>query len=106
MYQFRSLKNVPLVWPLQLGCFVFLFIALHITIQGFKKSFHMCRAENHTREEFSHGAIRKDAESWEEYRELARQISVFEGIRKTLNEELTRIMLRRVLPGNCGYCPL
>ncbi len=50
-------------------------------------------------------AIMDQAEGWEEAVDLSQKIAKSADTRKDLEEELTRIILRRVVPGRCRYCP-
>jgi hypothetical protein len=43
---------------------------------------------------------------WEEYNQLNNLYSNLKKIRQDIKEELQVIMLRRVVPGRCKYCPL
>ena len=36
---------------------------------------------------------------------MAKMVNSILGVQKDLNDELTTVILRRVLPGRCTYCP-
>lgn len=42
----------------------------------------------------------------EEYLNVERTVREIEGVEKKLNDEIAVIVLRRVIPGRCKYCPL
>lgn len=42
---------------------------------------------------------------WQEHATLAKIVNDIQSVQKELNEELTTVILRRVLPGRCVYCP-
>jgi hypothetical protein len=46
------------------------------------------------------GAIR-----WEEYASLHQHVEEVIRLQRNIREELTRIILRRIVPGRCIYCP-
>jgi hypothetical protein len=43
--------------------------------------------------------------NWEEYSDLKSYIEQFLRIKKEMHDELTKIMLRRIVQGRCIYCP-
>jgi len=47
----------------------------------------------------------KEATSWEENEALSKQIRELAKVWEDLKEEITRIILRRVVEGKCRYCP-
>jgi hypothetical protein len=48
----------------------------------------------------------KDIENWPEYHALKHNTDVFLGTRSVIQDELTTIIMRRVVPGRCKYCPI
>jgi len=54
--------------------------------------------------------VLKDFESsitaWDEYRDLEKSHAELKRVRKNLRDELAVIILRRIVPGKCKYCPL
>lgn len=42
---------------------------------------------------------------WEEYLALKKHTEEFLGIKAATHDELTKIILRRIVPGRCVYCP-
>jgi hypothetical protein len=50
--------------------------------------------------------ILSDAQTWQAYDVFKRFIEQFLKIKGVVNEEMTKIMLRRIVPGRCSYCPL
>jgi predicted Zn-ribbon and HTH transcriptional regulator len=44
--------------------------------------------------------------AWEQYQDLKRLYEELKRIKEDLREELAVIMLRRVVPGRCKYCPV
>lgn len=46
-----------------------------------------------------------EAEEWEEYETLSKLTQEFLRVQRSLNEELTKLALKRVVPGRCAYCP-
>jgi hypothetical protein len=49
--------------------------------------------------------LEKESTEWQEYQELSSLTQDFLKAQQGLKEELTRIILRRVVPGKCMYCP-
>jgi len=49
--------------------------------------------------------LMKESTEWQEYQELFRLTQEFLKLQQGLKEELTRVILRRVVPGKCMYCP-
>jgi hypothetical protein len=49
--------------------------------------------------------LEKESTEWQDYQELFRLTQDFLKAQQGLKEELTRIILRRVVPGKCMYCP-
>ena len=49
--------------------------------------------------------LMKEATSWEENEALSKQIRELAKVWEDLKEEITRIILRRVVEGKCRYCP-
>ena len=47
----------------------------------------------------------KEAIEWPDYDELHRLTQDFLRVRQSLKDELTTLVLRRVVPGKCDYCP-
>lgn len=47
-----------------------------------------------------------EALDWEDYASLKSYTEHYLKIKKGVNEEMTRIKLRRVVPGRCSYCPI
>lgn len=50
-------------------------------------------------------AMMGEALDWEEYLALKKHTEEFLGIKAAIHDELTKIILRRVIPGRCVYCP-
>jgi len=50
-------------------------------------------------------SLLNEATDWQEYQELSRLVQDFVKIQQGLKEELTVIILRRIVPGRCVYCP-
>jgi len=50
-------------------------------------------------------SLMEEALWWQEYDELRKLTQDFMRTQQAVKEELTRIILRRVLPGKCMYCP-
>lgn len=50
-------------------------------------------------------SLMDEAVQWEEYASVEKCIQEFLEIQRFLYDELTKIILRRVLPGRCIYCP-
>jgi hypothetical protein len=50
-------------------------------------------------------AMLTDIESWPEYDSLKRSTELFISIRSVIQDELTTIIMRRVVSGRCRYCP-
>jgi len=50
-------------------------------------------------------SLLNEATDWEEYQELSRLVQDFVKTQQGLREELTAIILRRIVPGRCVYCP-
>jgi hypothetical protein len=50
-------------------------------------------------------SLEKESTEWQEYQELSSLTQDFLKAQQGLKEELTRIILRRVVPGKCMYCP-
>lgn len=46
------------------------------------------------------------AMTWKEFEDLSRLWTELERVRRVLSDELAVIILRRVVPGRCRYCPL
>ncbi len=46
-----------------------------------------------------------DVLNWEEFSNLKANTDQFLRLKKEIHDELTKIMLRRVVPGRCTYCP-
>ena len=44
--------------------------------------------------------------TWEEHGEMSRLFIVLDQLKRKLHDELLIIILRRVVPGRCRYCPL
>ena len=55
--------------------------------------------------EKAYQVIVEDALKYPEYEELERTVQLFLKTRESIKEELTRITLRRVIPGKCDFCP-
>jgi hypothetical protein len=55
--------------------------------------------------ETSCAGLMNKAVEWEESSKVFGQIQEFKRVQRDLREELTKIILRRVLPGHCAYCP-
>lgn len=51
-------------------------------------------------------AMMDEALDWEEYSRLKRSTDEFLRVKREIHKELTAIILRRVLPGKCLYCPI
>lgn len=49
--------------------------------------------------------LEKESTDWQEYHELFRLTQDFLKVQQGLKEELTGIILRRIVPGKCMYCP-
>jgi hypothetical protein len=54
----------------------------------------------------SFDASLKDLENWPECQSLKRNTELFISIRSVIQDELTTIIMRRVVSGRCKYCPL
>ena len=50
-------------------------------------------------------SLMNESTEWQEYQELFRLTQDFLKAQQSLREELTTIILRRVVPGKCMYCP-
>jgi len=50
-------------------------------------------------------SLMNESTEWQEYQELFRLTQDFVKAQQSLKEELTTIILRRVVPGKCMYCP-
>jgi hypothetical protein len=50
-------------------------------------------------------SLKKESTEWQEYQELFRLTQDFLKAQQGLKEALTGIILRRVVPGKCIYCP-
>lgn len=50
-------------------------------------------------------AIMDEALDWEEYSVLKKCTEEFLKAKRGIHEELTKIILRRIIPGRCVYCP-
>jgi len=50
-------------------------------------------------------AMMKEALDWEEYSVLKKCTEEFLKVKRDIHEELTKIILRRIIPGRCLYCP-
>jgi len=50
-------------------------------------------------------SLMNESTEWQEYQELFRLTQDFLKAQQGLKEELTRIILQRVVPGRCIYCP-
>ena len=50
-------------------------------------------------------SLMDEAVQWEEYARMQKSIQEFSETQRILRDELTKIILRRVLPGRCVYCP-
>jgi len=50
-------------------------------------------------------SLMNEATEWQEYQELFRLTGDFVKVQQSSKEELTAIILRRVVPGRCMYCP-
>jgi hypothetical protein len=48
----------------------------------------------------------KRIKEWPEYHELEKAFGDIQRVRKNLRDEIALIVLRRVVPGRCRYCPL
>jgi len=48
----------------------------------------------------------KKIENWSEYQEMKKQITTLNELNAYIRKELRGIIIRRVLPGNCEYCPI
>ena len=46
-----------------------------------------------------------EAIEWNEYSMLKRHTEDFMRIKRAIHEELLKIILRRIVPGKCVYCP-
>jgi len=44
--------------------------------------------------------------TWEEHGEMSHLLARSERVKRELHDELLVIILRRVVPGRCRYCPL
>jgi len=51
-------------------------------------------------------AIIVESTTWEEYSSLAKSLKELDRIKQYLKDEFNIIMLRRVVPGRCRYCPI
>ena len=51
-------------------------------------------------------AIIMEAMDWEEYSNLAKSLRNLDRVKQNLEDELNIIILRRVVPGRCRYCPI
>jgi hypothetical protein len=47
-----------------------------------------------------------EAMDWEEYNNLARSLQDLDHVKQNLKDEFNIIILRRVVPGRCRYCPI
>jgi len=52
-----------------------------------------------------HSSMLDESPNWQESTSLFKRIEDFTKIQGDIKEQLTRIILRRVLPGRCVYCP-
>lgn len=50
-------------------------------------------------------AMMNETLDWEEYLALKKHTEEFLGIKAATHDELTKIILRRIVPGRCVYCP-
>lgn len=50
--------------------------------------------------------LKEEVTSWEEYDAVRRYLAELERLRRELRDELAVIILRRVIPGRCRYCPV
>jgi hypothetical protein len=55
--------------------------------------------------EKSFDELLKNAFNWEDYDDLKKPVEELLKIHRAINEELTRVALRGVLPGKCAFCP-
>lgn len=51
-------------------------------------------------------ALESKIVSWEEYKSLQKPYTEIQGLRLKLQDELSVIIYRRIVPGRCKYCPL
>lgn len=52
-----------------------------------------------------HGDLKSAGTRWQEYIQLSHCIENLQGLRSGLRDELAVVILRRVVPGRCLYCP-
>jgi len=48
----------------------------------------------------------KQMTKWSEYQEMKKEITTLHELNAYIRNELRGIIIRRVLPGSCGYCPI
>ena len=51
-------------------------------------------------------AIIVESTTWEEYSSLAKSLKELDRVKQNLKDEFNIIILRRVVPGRCRYCPI
>lgn len=91
---------------------------IHIVSLGADKytvrygAFHMGPLQEKTPEDYL-GIIKilikvyePEIRQWEQYEEMKRLFSRLDSIKKRLRDELAIIIMRRIVPGKCKYCPL
>jgi hypothetical protein len=64
---------------------------------------HDAKAESMVKDACS--VIMESGVTWEEHAAMAKVVKDIQSVQKNLNDELTKVILRRVLPGRCTYCP-
>ena len=52
------------------------------------------------------GRYEKLIRNWREYQEMEKQVRDFRELGKFIRTELRGIIIRRILPGSCVYCPI
>ena len=45
-------------------------------------------------------------QQWEQYADVQKSLNTINSLKKRLRDELAIIIMRRILPGKCKYCPL
>ena len=50
--------------------------------------------------------LMSEVTTWEEHGEMSHLLARLERIKRELHDELLVIILRRIVPGGCRYCPL
>ena len=51
-------------------------------------------------------AIILESTTWEQYSKLAKSLKELDRVKQNLKDEFNIIILRRVVPGRCRYCPI